>query len=61
MDISVARMQATQRIERLTFDVRGGRSRRRREAQAQLADVPLDGIVRTGRHLKSRTLEGRLF
>ena len=29
----------------LTFDVRGGRSRRRREPQAQLADVPLDGIV----------------
>jgi hypothetical protein len=29
----------------LTFDVRGGRSRRRREPKAQLWAVPLDGFV----------------
>ena len=32
--------------DRLTFDVRGGRSRRRREPKAQIWDVPLDGMVR---------------
>lgn len=39
-------------LRRITFDVRGGRSRRRREPKAQLWAIPLDGRVRpTVQHL----------
>lgn len=43
--VEFARLQLQVTEGNPTFDVRGGRSRRRKEPQAQLADVSLDGIV----------------